>query len=162
MKRRTTISLIVIAAVVAIAAAVGITVYCCLHTGPIRGAIKFGEKYNLTHIRDNVFTGVTINADSYLLLNEDRKTGELNLVGLPEGHIDFIVTQYQETVKGTTFNIEFIYKNELQTLTATSTDTEIRFRQVQPSRVEITQENPDDTRYLNYEVTIMVFTKEVA
>ena len=162
MKRRTAISLIVIAVVVVVAATIGIIVYCCQNTGPVNGAIEFGKKYYLTEIRDNVFTDVTINADSYLLLNEDRQTGELALVGLPAGHIDFIVTKYQEGVKGTTFNIEFIYKNELQTLTATSTNNEIRFRQVQSSRVEITQENPDDTRHLDYEVTIMVFTKEVA
>lgn len=162
MKRRTTISLIVIAVVVVIATAVGLAVYFSMRSGPVNGAIEFGKKYYLTEIRDNVFTDVTANAESYLQLNEDRQTGELYLVGLPEGRIDFIVTKYQESFNGTTFTIEFIYKNELQILTATSTNDEIRFRQVQSSRVEITQENPDDTRYLDYEVTIMVFTKEVA
>lgn len=162
MKRRTIISLIVIAVVVVIAAAVGITWYCCTNIGPVNGAIEFGKKYTLTEIRDNVFTDVTINNDSYLQINTDRQTGELYLVGLPAGRLDFIVTNYQEGVKSTTFTIEFIYKNELQTLTATSTDNTIRFSQTQSSRVEITQENPDDTRYLEYTVTIMVFTKEVA
>lgn len=162
MKRRTTISLIVILVVAIIATAVGVTWYCCTNTGAINGAVEFGQKYYLSEIRENVFTDVTINHASYLQINTDRQTGELHLIGLPNESIPFIVTKYQEGVKNTTFNIEFIYKNELQTLTATSTNATICFRQTQPSRVEITQENPDETRYLEYEVTILVFSKEVA
>lgn len=162
MRRRTTISLIVVAVVIVVTAVTGVIVYYCLNTGAVHGAVEFGKKYYLTEIRDNVYDGVSINHNSYLQLNEDHQTGELSLVGLAEGKIDFIVTKYTEGVKNTTFEIEFIYHKKLQTLTATSTDNAIYFYQVQPSRVEITQENPDGTHYLEYSVKIMAFAKEVA
>lgn len=160
MQRRA-INILIVVLVLAVLTAGGFGLYWLLQPKIVHGEIDFGTKYYLTDIRDNVFDNVTYDANSYFLINDDQKTGELHLIGLPDNKINFIVTNYQIGTT-TTLDIEFIYKDELKKLSATSDDNGICIKQVQPSRVDITQEHPDDTTYLEYLVTILIFQKEVA
>lgn len=155
---RKTISIIVLVTVVALLIGGGLLLYQNLHHSGVTGSIEFGYEYQLSEIRPGAFEGLTLNKDSYFKINPDQKTGELNLVGVAK--FDFIVTNYQEGATQTTIDIEFIYKNELYQLQAQSTASRIVFKMPQRYRTDITQEHPDDTKYLEYESTVLVFTKQ--
>lgn len=162
MKRRI-IKITIIALVAALLIGGGFGLYFKLRPTGVTGQIDFGAKYYLSELRkSNYFEGADMNKSSYFKINEDQQTGELYLVGLSVGKLDFIVTQYHEGAQNTTFTIEFIYKNTLHQLSAASTTTEIRFHAILPHSVYVTKEDPDpDLRALQYNVTLMVFKPEV-
>lgn len=161
MKRKA-ISIIIIVVVLALLAGGGFLLYYKLSHNVIVGRVEFGKAYQLREVRPGAFANVTAASQGYFKINGDQKTGEIYLEGLDAGKLKFIVTDYREGTHHTTIDIEYIYQNNLYQLTAESTDTAITFKTSQRYRVAIAQENPDDTQYLEYNSTILVFVKEVA
>lgn len=157
MKRKI-ISIIVLVLIIAVLVGGTLLVYFRFRPAtPKSNGIALDHEYHLTEIHPNSFEGLTLDADSYIKINADKKTGELYLVGVSNEKIPFIVTNYQKN----TLNIEFIYKNQLHKLQGEGTEDQITFKTVQRYRADVTQENPDDTKYLEYISTILVFRKEV-
>lgn len=151
----------IITLIAIIAVLVGGTLLIYFHFQPATtkpSEIILDYEYHLTGIHPGAIEGLTLNTTSYIKINPDKKTGELYLVGVSDEKINFIVTKYQKN----TINIEFIHKNRLHKLQGTGTADSIVFQAIQRYRADITQENPDDTKYLEYPSTILVFNREVA
>ena len=167
MSRRTT-KIIFIFVIIAIIIAAGLGIYFFHNRGPIVGKISFGTKYYLTELRPtNRFAGATMSADSYFEINRDKQTGNLYLVGLTASStpIPFIVTSYKESNKETIIEFEYILNNgedtTIQRLRAISDDQRICIRAVETHGVQsIISQDPDKTDSLDYNVDILIFTKE--
>lgn len=175
-KRITKIIILSLILIVAIGTAIG--VYILSTRGPIIGRIEFGTRYTLKEIRTtDRFAGATMSTDSYFVINTNKKTGSLYLKDLTATTsggittpISFIVTNYKETTSGTIIDFEYIISNGndtiIQSLQAISNNTEIRIKTVESHEVSnIIAQNPHKVNPvdpLEYEVTILVFSKEAA
>ena len=163
-------------AIIIIAAIVGF--FFMREQGPITGKIEFGKEYYLKEIRPtDRFKGATINVASYFKVNEDQKTGELYLDGLIAttdtetgitAPIQFIVTNYHESTQKTTIDFAYIlYAGEngedtkIQHLQAISTKDSIKIKSVESHSVHVISQNAEDIKSLEYQVTLLVFSKEV-
>ena len=169
MSRRTT-KIIFVFVIIAIIIAAGLGIYFFHSRGPIVGKISFGTKYILTELRTTErFAGATISEeeDGYFEINHDKQTGNLYLVGLTASStpIPFIVTSYKESNKETVIEFEYILNNgedtTIQRLRAISDDQRICIRAVETHGVQsIISQDPDKTESLDYNVDILIFTKE--
>ena len=171
MAKRKIIKIIICLVILASLIGAGIGVYAYYNHGSIIGHVEVGEYYRLKEIRpSDRFKGATMSTSSYFRIKNDGKTGELYLVGLEASAtpIPLIITNYKEGIKQTVIDFEYILdKGEdttIQHLTAISTDTEITIKAVESYGVEVIhQKNGEsDPDTLEYESTILVFSKEVA
>jgi len=169
MSRKTT--KIIFACVVVVALiAVGAVFYWKSNDGPVVGRINYGHEYHLAEIRPTErFAGVQMDQASYFKINEDKMTGEMYLKGLTAttAPIKFIVTSYKEGPKNTVINFEYIIPNgektTIQSLQATSTDEYITIKADEFHSIQdVITLNPEEIDKLEYNVTILVFSKEVA
>ena len=175
MMKRTTIKIVIALIIVALLAGIGVALYFRFNHGPITGRIQYGEIYQLESIRPTErFAGAQMSNASYFRMDKDGKTGKFYLEGLTASAapVPFIVTNYKEGTKQTTFDIEYLIDNgdktSLQCLTAVSTNDhnhyKICLRAVESHAVRIIQQNHDNTNSLEYPVDILIFTfdREVA
>jgi|GEM_PF-4736134 len=171
MVKRKVIKIVICLIILAALIGGGIGVYLYYHNGKVIGHIEVGEYYHLQEIRPSErFKGATMSTSSYFRIKNDGKTGELYLVGLEATAtpIPLIVTSYKEGIKQTVIEFEYILDQgedtTIQHLTAISTDTEITIKATESYAVEIIHQNSSesDPDKLEYESTILVFSKEVA
>ncbi len=153
-----------------IIAAAGLGLYFSFTSGPSDGKFQFGVEYHMTEIRkSDKFKGATLDTNSYFKINGDQKTGVLYLVGLEATNesIPFVVTKYDESKNKTIIHLDYIIYNGddtyIQKLQAISTNNRIEIKSVESHGIQdIIQQNPSEIDQLEYEVTIMVFSKESA
>ena len=175
MNRKTTkiiICLVVLAAIIG----TGIGFYLYNHHNAT-DHIDLGTPYYLKDIRPTErFAGAEINQTSYFQINRNKRTGTLYLAGLKAttdastgrtAAVPFIVTRYQNDVKQTTIEFEYIIdagdKTQIQRLKAVCKKGEIRISTVESHGIQdVITQNPENIKHLDYMVTILVFTKEGA
>lgn len=155
---------------IGIVVAAGLGLYFSFNYGPVAGEIDFDTEYHLSEFHPtDKFKGAIMNKDSYFKINADKTTGTLYLVGLEAttDPIPFIVTKYKESNKYTEIFFEYIINNgndtSIQHLKAISTTNQIIIKSIEAHSVkDIIQQNPEDISELEYEVDILIFTKEAA
>lgn len=169
MSKRTT-KIVLISVIIALMIGIAVCVYIFFLRGPIVGKIEFGTRYQLKEIRPTErFKGASMSTDSYFQINNDKKTGKLYLKDLnaTSAPIPFIVTNYQEKTRETIIDFEYIISNgdetEIHFLRAVSNESEIRIKTVETHGIHnIIAQKPHQIEPLDYNVTILVFSKEVA
>ena len=169
MNRKITKIIIISVAIIAVAI-LGIGLYKKFNQGPIVGRIEFGAKYVLTSIRPTErFAGAEYDSASYFKIDENKQTGTLYLKGLTAtpAPIPFIVTSYQEGTKETVIEFEYIIGNGedtvIEKLRAISTRNKIVIKTVEPHGIQdVITQNPGEIDKLEYNVTILEFSREVA
>ena len=167
MTRKTT-KIIFLCITIAALITVAVVFYFKSNQGPVVGRIIYDHEYHLTEIRPTErFAGAEMDQASYFKINADKKTGTLYLKGLTAttSPIQFIVTNYVEGVKETTITFEYIIpageKTVIQSLQAISTDDCITIKTVESHSIQyVIKENPEEVDRLEYNVTIMIFSKE--
>ena len=163
--KRTVIKIIIALVIVAILAGAGVVLYFRYNSGPIVGRVKYGAYYSLTEMRDtDQFAGATMSSASYFHIDTDGKTGKFYLEGLTatDSPVPFIITNYKETNRKTTFDIEYLIGNgndtHIEHLTATSVGNRITIQADQSHAVRIIkQKKQGDTDSLEYPVDILIF-----
>jgi hypothetical protein len=145
---------------------VAFSVYLFVIKNKTKGKIDADTRYILTETPTKYYSqilfGTTLTLgemqNSWFTIDGDKKTGTFRFYNTDP--ITFIITEYNQGFKKTTFSLEYIHDGQFFGLLVFSTADGIEFKLDKKYEVSITKQNPEAINEINYESRILYFVKE--